>query len=180
MARLPSCFAFSQPLSFRFIRFQPPYRPQCPRSPGKISACSETIDPIASSSPVKWKCMSNCGACCRLGDFDEEVLRGMLRSETDVVEYLGMVGSDGWCIHFDTFTRKCGKYEDRPRFCRATPQVFEDLYGVEKEDFDEYAISCCEYHIGNVFGEESQEAQRYEGFKKSPSSQPQLYEVDMG
>lgn len=122
--------------------------------------------------------MSNCGACCKLGDFDDEVLREMLQSETDIVEYLGMIGSDGWCIHLDTITRKCRKYEDRPRFCRATPDVFEDLYGVEKEEFDEFAISCCEYHIGNIFGEESHEMQRYDSVTDPTSLQSQQYEVE--
>ena len=115
----------------------------------------------SSSTPAKWRCMKNCGACCKLGDFDMEVLREMLRKEDDVVEYLSMIGPDGWCKWFNSSSRTCTKYNERPRFCRATPEVFEDLYGVEQEEFDEFAISCCEYHIGNIYGEESYEATRF-------------------
>lgn len=124
--------------------------------------------------------MANCGACCKLGDYDEEVLRDMLRTETDVVEYLGMIGADGWCKWFDSVSRKCTKYEDRPFFCRATPEVFEDLYGVPNVEFDEFAKECCEYHIGNVYGEESHESQRYQAFKDSPSRHSRQCEAELG
>lgn len=117
--------------------------------------------------------MKHCGACCKLDDFEEDVLRDMLKSDDDVVEYLGMIGTDGWCRWFDSEERSCSKYETRPRFCRATPEVFKDLYNVDKEDFDEFAISCCEFHIANTFGEESHEVERYDVFKDSPSEQTQ-------
>lgn len=119
--------------------------------------------------------MQNCGACCKLDDFDEDVLQEMLQSEADVVEYLGMIDETGWCKHFDTLTRKCSKYDTRPRFCRATPQVFEQLYKVSTEEFDEFAIECCHFHIDNTFGEGSQEASRYTRFIRSSSEQNQSH-----
>lgn len=122
--------------------------------------------------------MQSCGACCKLGDFDEEVIRGMLRTEEDVVEYLGMVGQDGWCKWLDTYSRKCTKYNERPRFCRATPEVFEDLYKVPQAEFDEFAISCCQVHISNVFGEDSQEAERYERLTGTPFERTQRCEAE--
>lgn len=112
-----------------------------------------------------WECMQKCGACCFLGDYDDEVLREMLQEEKDVIEYLGMISESGWCKWFDKVLRTCTKYEDRPRFCRATPDVFQDLYEIEKSDFDESAISFCESHIDNTYGEESDEALRYKTFK---------------
>ena len=112
-----------------------------------------------------WKCMQQCGACCFLGDYDDEVLSDMLQDEKDVIEYLGMISESGWCKWFDKVSRTCTKYHDRPRFCRATPDVFHDLYNVEKSDFDASAISFCESHIDNIYGEESDEAVRYKTFK---------------
>ena len=120
--------------------------------------------------------MKGCGACCKLGDFDEEVIGDMLQKEEDVVEYLGMIGEDGWCKWLDTSTRQCTKYDERPRFCRATPEVFEELYHVDEADFDTFAISCCHIHISNVFGEASQEAMRYETLTKVPFGHTQQCE----
>lgn len=114
-----------------------------------------------------WRCMPHCGACCKLDDFDRDVLHDMLKSETDVVEYLGMIGSDGWCKWFDSFSRKCTIYENRPRFCRATPDVFNQLYDVPVGQFDEFAISCCEFHIANSYGAESNEAFRFDDYTYS-------------
>lgn len=64
-----------------------------------------------------WRCISDCGACCRLdpaqrGD-DLDCLDDAQRST-----YLAMVGEDGWCIHFDTGRRRCRIYDTRPDFCR--------------------------------------------------------------
>lgn len=64
-----------------------------------------------------WRCISGCGACCRL----DPSLRG---EDLDCLDddqrrtYLAMVGEDGWCIHFDTGGRRCRIYDSRPDFCR--------------------------------------------------------------
>lgn len=64
-----------------------------------------------------WRCISGCGACCRL----DPALRGedldCLSSEQRRT-YLAMVGADGWCIHYDTGGRRCRIYDSRPDFCR--------------------------------------------------------------
>lgn len=110
---------------------------------------------------VKWSCVKNCGACCKIGDYDAEVLKGMLRDENDVLEYIAMIGEDGWCRHFNSTLRNCSIYEKRPRFCRVEPTVFKDLYDVEKEDLDSFGIDCCIDQIGEVYGDESQEIERF-------------------
>jgi len=153
------------------------YKNQCPRQ--HYRRLGTSMEQKSDQSPTKrnvpWKCMQFCGACCKLGDFDEEVLQDMLQSEGDVVEYLDMVGEDGWCKWLDSTSRKCTKYADRPRFCRATPAVFEELYKAPQTEFDEFAKSCCEYHISNSFGEDSNEADRYQHFKELPFEHTPLY-----
>lgn len=109
----------------------------------------------------KWQCIKGCGACCKLGEFDPDVIRQMLKNDNDVVEYLSMVGEDGWCKWLDTTERTCTKYLNRPRFCRATPDVFQQLYDIERNDFDDFAIECCHYHIDNIYGSASQEMDRF-------------------
>lgn len=64
-----------------------------------------------------WRCISGCGACCRL----DPALRGDDLDCLDEAQrhlYLSMVGEDGWCIHFDTGGRRCRIYDTRPDFCR--------------------------------------------------------------
>ncbi len=64
-----------------------------------------------------WRCISGCGACCRL----DPTLRGddlERLSDEQRSTYLAMVGEDGWCIHFDTGGRRCRIYATRPDFCR--------------------------------------------------------------
>lgn len=96
--------------------------------------------------------MPSCGACCFLGDYDESVLADLLVSEVDIVEYLEMVGSDGWCRHFDKPSRGCTQYADRPRFCRVEFDVFHDLYDAQDAaDMNRIAIECCEHHIDNIY-----------------------------
>jgi len=80
-----------------------------------------------------WRCISGCGACCRL----DPALRGEdleRLSDAQRSAYLAMVGDDGWCVHFDTGARRCRIYASRPDFCRvenlmtlfAEPQPTED------------------------------------------------------
>ena len=52
------------------------------------------------------------------------------------------MGKDGWCINFNKATRTCSIFDDRPRFCRVEPAVFEDLYEIPEE---ELAIEACKY-----------------------------------
>ncbi len=72
-----------------------------------------------------------------------------------------MVGEDGWCINYDHDNRECTIYEDRPQFCRVKPDVFEIMYDVPQEEFNEFAIDCCHQQIEAMYGEESTEMSDY-------------------
>lgn len=109
----------------------------------------------------KWQCMQGCGACCYLELSDRSEVPTILNDE-EFALYQSLIGADGWCIHFEPLSRRCRIYENRPRFCRVTPEVFEDLYGVTPEELDEFAIQCCCEHISDRYGEQSFELLRYE------------------
>ena len=73
---------------------------------------------------AQWQCIRGCGACCRL----DPALRGEALEALDLQQqqtYLAMVGPDGWCLHFDTGSRRCRIYDQRPDFCRV-----ENLVGL--------------------------------------------------
>ncbi len=108
----------------------------------------------------KWRCVSNCGACCNLTPEDRPDLDRYL-SHDELELYMTMVGEDGWCINYDRDTRKCQIYDLRPRFCRVQPDNFEDMYGVGATEFNEFAIACCQQQISGVYGEKSSELIKY-------------------
>jgi Fe-S-cluster containining protein len=108
----------------------------------------------------KWLCIENCGACCNLDPRDRPDLADYLsKSELDL--YLSMVGEDGWCINYNKESRKCQIYENRPRFCRVKPDIFQEMYEIPLEEFEEFAIDCCHQQIEGVYGEESEEINNY-------------------
>lgn len=110
---------------------------------------------------VTWRCVNNCGACCYLDPSERPDLEDYL-SPKQLQTYLSMVGEDGWCTNFDHQSKKCRIYEDRPRFCRVKPDIFEQMYQVAPEDFHEFAIDCCHQHISDLYGEDSQEMKNYD------------------
>lgn len=107
-----------------------------------------------------WLCVENCGACCNLTPEDRPDLAEYL-TPTELKTYLEMVGEDGWCINLDRETRRCTIYADRPRFCRVQPDSFQDMYGVEKAEFNDFAIACCRAQIAGVYGDASSEMKQY-------------------
>ena len=109
----------------------------------------------------KWQCVSGCGACCNLTPEDRPDLAEYLSSE-ELELYMSMVGEDGWCINYDRDSRKCQIYDERPRFCRVQPDNFENMYGVKAEEFNEFAIACCQEQITGVYGKDSPELARYD------------------
>jgi uncharacterized protein len=125
----------------------------CPqRRNWTASAHVVEAESIGGTAKPKWQCMKGCGACCFLGDYDDETLSELLKSPSDVEAYLSMISSSGWCRHFDFETRNCEQYENRPTFCRVEFDVFSTLYGVETEDeMDKFAIKCCNEHISSVY-----------------------------
>ncbi len=107
-----------------------------------------------------WQCIQGCGACCHLDPADRPDLATYLSAE-ELTHYLSMVGEDGWCINYDPDTRQCQIYEQRPRFCRVLPETFAAMFDIGVEDFDDFAIDCCEQQIEGVYGAESLELSRY-------------------
>jgi len=108
-----------------------------------------------------WTCIERCGACCHLDPSDRPDLDQYL-TPAELVQYLSMVGADGWCVNFNPLNRTCNIYGDRPRFCRVEPEIFEDMYGVAAEEFAEFAIDCCFDQIEAVYGDRSLEQLRYQ------------------
>jgi uncharacterized protein len=108
-----------------------------------------------------WRCVKQCGACCHLDPTDRPDLdEYLMPSELDL--YLSLVGEDGWCINFDHDSRECRIYADRPRFCRVEPEIFQDLYDVEPEALNDFAIDCCRQQIEGVYGHRSLEMLRFD------------------
>jgi len=108
-----------------------------------------------------WRCVKLCGACCHLEPTERPELEDYLEAE-ELKLYLSMVGEGGWCVNFDHDTRECTIYEQRPRFCRVKPDIFEDMYGIPEAEFNDFAIDCCHQQIEGVYGRKSEEMKRYE------------------
>ncbi len=110
-------------------------------------------------SPEQWKCVSNCGACCRLAPLERlEALESL--SPSQEMEYLKMVGQDGWCIHYDSGSRSCKIYKDRPDFCQVSNlNKFFDT-GVQGSPLN--AIEYCRQHIRTVYGGKSKEMRKFQ------------------
>ncbi|NCJ06962.1 YkgJ family cysteine cluster protein [Synechococcales cyanobacterium C] len=108
-----------------------------------------------------WSCVKQCGACCHLDPQERPELEDYLSPE-DFALYMSLVGADGWCIHYDALSRECQIYAKRPRFCRVTPETFEQLYGIEPEELNDFAIDCCRQQIEGVYGERSLESLQFE------------------
>ncbi len=108
-----------------------------------------------------WRCIERCGACCHLDPDDRPDLASYL-SPAELQQYLRMVGADGWCVYFDKITRRCTIYADRPRFCRVEADVFGDMFGIEPEELNDFAIACCCQQIEGVYGEQALELLRFQ------------------
>ncbi len=108
-----------------------------------------------------WLCVKQCGACCHLDPTDRPDLEDYL-SAADLELYLSMVGDDGWCINFDSSSRECRIYENRPSFCRVETKTFEAMFGVEPEELNDFAIDCCREQIEGVYGDRSLEMLRFD------------------
>lgn len=81
-------------------------------------------------------------------------------SAQEKAQYLEMVGPDGWCIHYDTGSRSCRIYSDRPNFCRVNQLA--QRFGVAAQDQDAFAIDCCRQQIRVEYGGRSLEMRRFE------------------
>jgi len=108
-----------------------------------------------------WQCVKQCGACCHLDPAERPDLDEYL-SPDELELYLSMVSQDGWCVNYDRTTRECRIYSDRPRFCRVESEAFQDMYGIQAEDLNDFAIECCRQQIQGVYGDRSLEMLRFE------------------
>ncbi len=108
-----------------------------------------------------WCCVKGCGACCYLNPRERPDLADYLTPE-EFAHYHSLVGVDGWCIHFDSESRQCQIYEDRPDFCRVRPDTFSRMFGIELEELNDFAIDCCREQIESVYGDRSLESLRFE------------------
>ncbi len=97
----------------------------------------------------RWSCIRGCGSCCRLDPERRPEALAALREDQQRL-YLSMVGSDGWCIHFDSGGCRCRIYDSRPEFCRVSALV--DLFGSAGENGDALAIACCKQQIRSEHG----------------------------
>lgn len=112
----------------------------------------------------KWACLHQCGACCRLSpDERPEAIEAL--NPTQQQQYLSMVGPDGWCIHFDSGSRRCRIYNSRPDFCRVSSLC--SLFDIDTEQKDQFAIACCRQHIRSVYGGRSRELRKFERLIRS-------------
>lgn len=109
-----------------------------------------------------WCCVKQCGACCYLQPSERPDLEEYLSPE-ELELYLSMVGEGGWCVNFDHITRECRIYADRPRFCRVEADVFEEMFGIEESELNDFAIDCCREHIEDIYGSRSLEMLRFDG-----------------
>ncbi|RWR74855.1 Retinoic acid-induced 3 [Cinnamomum micranthum f. kanehirae] len=109
-----------------------------------------------------WSCSQGCGACCKLDKGPAFATPEEIFDDPDHVKlYRSMIGTDGWCIHFEKTTRTCSIYQGRPYFCRVEPKVFEELYGINEKKFNKEACSCCRDTIKAVYGVHSEELDNF-------------------
>jgi Fe-S-cluster containining protein len=125
-----------------------------PNAPNPTEPCRE-----------RWRCIAACGACCRLDPAQRpEALAALDEFQRDL--YLSMVGPDGWCIHFDTGSRRCRIYASRPTFCRVENLV--ELFGSEGDDGDALAIASCRQQIRCESGGRGKVMRRFERAIRQP------------
>ena len=108
---------------------------------------------------LHWKCIKNCGACCYLApDERVEALESLDDKQTEI--YLKMVGKNGWCTNYDSVSRTCMIYDNRPDFCNV--HNLGDFYDFNHVLPDTYAINCCRQHIKSIYGKSSLELMTFE------------------
>eukprot|EP00898_Chlorokybus_atmophyticus_P001271 jgi/Chlat1/2144/Chrsp17S02845 len=111
-----------------------------PRNAGKRTPAAGASGAAEVHKKVgRWACIKQCGACCNLDPAERPDLDKYLRNPAELELYLSMVGDDGWCINFDKQSRTCRIYDDRPRFCRVEPDVWEDMFGVSEKELAAFA-----------------------------------------
>ena len=108
-----------------------------------------------------WKCIENCGACCKLDLTDREDLSNILTLK-DKALINSMTRKDGWCKYLDKSNGKCMIYQSRPHFCRVNQ--FSSLFKGYLKNGDKFLIDCCTQHISSIHGRKSKQMK---DFKKA-------------
>ena len=101
-----------------------------------------------------WKCIENCGACCKLNLPDREDLSNIL-TVNEIALINSMTSKDGWCKYLDKSNKKCMIYDTRPHFCRVN-QFSSSFKGYLKNG-DKFLIDCCTQHISSIYGRKSKQ-----------------------
>ena len=105
-----------------------------------------------------WKCIENCGACCKFDLNNRSNLKEILSTE-DIALIKAMTSEDGWCKNLDRSTRKCLIYDNRPHFCRVNE------FSVKFKEYlnfgDKFLIDCCKQHISSNYGYKSIEMKSF-------------------
>ena len=99
-----------------------------------------------------WKCIENCGACCKFNlDERSNIENKLNREDIDLIN--SMTDEDGWCKNLDRENRKCLIYETRPHFCRVNE--FSIAFKGYLKHGDKFLIDCCIQHISSNYGYKS-------------------------
>eukprot|EP00929_Paragymnodinium_shiwhaense_P011593 TRINITY_DN11754_c0_g1_i1.p1 TRINITY_DN11754_c0_g1~~TRINITY_DN11754_c0_g1_i1.p1 ORF type:complete len:618 (+),score=111.42 TRINITY_DN11754_c0_g1_i1:62-1915(+) len=117
-------------------------------------------------SPVGWKCIPQCGACCYLAPDERPHIKDFLSAEEYEI-YKGLVLPDGWCKNYDRDNRMCTIFDTRPSFCSVKNFLLPKApgFGVDASDgpmLGAFCANCCRESIQDVYGEESAEMDRYD------------------
>ena len=105
-----------------------------------------------------WRCIEDCGACCRFDLADREDLSRALSSK-DIALINSMTSNDGWCKYFDRTNKKCKIYESRPYFCRVNE--FSKSFKDYLKNGDKFLIDCCTQHISSIYGKKSKQMKTF-------------------
>ncbi|GAB2268046.1 hypothetical protein Dimus_003021 [Dionaea muscipula] len=128
------------------------------RSDGVGGGSSEGFGGAGKMKELQWQCVKGCGACCKLAKGPSfATLEEIFDNPSDIQLYRSLIGSDGWCKHFDKNTRTCSIYADRPYFCHVQPDIFQTLYGIDERKFNKEACSFCKDTIKATYGPRSEE-----------------------
>ena len=105
-----------------------------------------------------WRCIENCGACCKFDLNSRTNLNGKL-SIKDIKLIHSMTSRDGWCKYLDRTNKKCTIYENRPHFCRVNN--FSHLFREYLKHGDKFLIDCCKQHISSNYGKKSEVMKKF-------------------
>ena len=105
-----------------------------------------------------WKCVENCGACCKFNLSERTDLADKLNKQ-DIDLINTMTSKDGWCKNLDRETKKCLIYESRPHFCRVNK--FSTSFDEYLKSGDKFLIDCCKQHISSNYGYKSEEMKTF-------------------